>query len=233
MSYILQHPNFGLGNFINLTPTISWLYQQSGERVPVFFSTDYVRQCFQDWHKIQILDNIPNSGYLFGSHLMSNDDAIPDYQFVFEFVTDQKWTPEFHTYVDQPKPTQKEVKDWKGCIVVISGSGNNDPAYVAQKTLDKEAYIKQMRPAKNQKIIAVGSLDDAKRNPWLNDISTERHFGDIRTALKIIALSDLVISNDTGLAHAAGAMNKNLIVLMKNTPRERVKNPGNTSYVYL
>jgi ADP-heptose:LPS heptosyltransferase len=51
--------------------------------------------------------------------------------------------------------------------------------------------------------------------------------------LSLIQNAKLIISNDTGLAHAAGAMNKNILILWKDTPFIKNQNPGlNTKYCY-
>lgn len=236
MSYVLQHKDFGLGNFINLTPAIKWLHERTGEKIPVYFATDYVRECFTDWAAIEILDTQPEGGVLFGSYMVNLGNDKPDYQHVFQVVTGERWQPRYHTYVDTPTPTPAEAKIWKNCIAIINGSGSENPQYVAAKDPGKEAYMAEIAAAKKAnpkaKVIAVGSKSDAARNKWLMDIA-DGYFGDIRTALKIISVAAGVIANDTGLAHAAGAMNKPLTVLMK-TYIERVKNPGTkTKYIYL
>lgn len=236
--YILQHPDFALGNFINITPAIEWLHRQRRERIPVYFSTPYVQECFEDWKAIQILDRQPAGPPLFGSNITNNANDGPDYQHAFRTFTGEAWTPYYHTYVDIPKMNRREKDDLSGAIVIINGAGNQDPKYVATKDPGYGSFVDAVAGATldypGAKIIAVGSQADIGRCPWLKDVADEGYFGNIRLALKIISRAAVVIANDTGLAHAAGAMNQNLMVLMKNTPRERVKNPGkNTMYLYL
>jgi len=238
MGYVYQHPDFGLGNFINLTPAIAWLHHTQRERVPVYFSTEYVRQCFLDWKAIEILDQKPDNDPLFGSNLVNPHNDQPDYKYVFEHITGQDWHPDWHTYVDNPALTKLEkiaFSNTEPFIVVICGSGSDSPNYFALKDPGEEEYWNMVYEiSKGLNIYAVGSGADAARSPWLNFMSDECFFGDIRTALKIIYASKLVISNDCGLAHAAGAMNKPLTILWKDTPRERCKNAGvNTKYLYL
>lgn len=241
--YILQHAGFALGNFINITPAIAWLHEQHRKhtplysRIPVYFSTPYVRECFTDWEAIHILDERPDAGPMYGSNITCPTNQIPDYQYAFQEITGQEWQPRYHTYVDTPKMNKRERDDLSGAIVIINGAGNDDPAYVATKDPGMAAFVDAVAGATLEhpqaKVIAVGSQNDLGRCPWLKDIADEAYFGNIRLALKIISRSAVVIANDTGLAHAAGAMNKDLTVLMKNTPLDRVKNPGkNTRYVY-
>lgn len=235
--YILQHPDFALGNFINITPAITRLHERRGERIPVYFSTPYVRECFTDWKAIHILDERPAAGPQYGSNITCPTNQIPDYQYAFQEITGEEWQPRYHTYVDTPKMNRREKEDLAGAIVIINGAGNQDPKYVATKDPGHEAFVDTVAGATldhpGAKIIAVGSQADIGRCHWLKEVADECYFGNIRLALKIISRAKVVIANDTGLAHAAGAMNQNLIVLMKHTPRERVKNPGKqTKYLY-
>ena len=47
-----------------------------------------------------------------------------------------------------------------------------------------------------------------------------------RMALAMIREADYVVANDSGLAHAAGAMNKPMTILWKNTSLPKNANPG-------
>lgn len=232
MGYVFQHPDFGLGNFINLTPAIRRLHELKGERIPVYFSSEYVRRCFLNCPFVQILDEKPEYGPLFGSDMVNPENDKPDYQYVFERVTGEKWTPDYHTYIDH----RNDAKEGD-YILIINGSGSESLNYVASKDPGMSAYLTAIKlisgPSKMQ-IVATGSEHDAERNPWMIDIADAYDFGKIRLALMLISCAAWVIANDTGLAHAAGAMNKRLIVLWKDTPRERCKNPGlNTEYWYV
>lgn len=236
--YILQHPDFGLGNFINITPTIAWMHQTQRRRIPVYFTADYVRQCFLDWPAIEILDRQPDTGPLFGSNLVNPENDMPDYQYVFERITGQKWHPGWHTYIDKPALTKEETVRFDApYILIICGSGSDSKEYFAKKNPGEQAYrdaIMLMRRIKYTfGIYAVGSEADAVRSPWMKDMADECFFGDIRQALKLIGHHGcrMVISNDCGLAHATGAMNQPLIMIWKDTPNERCKNAGaNTEY---
>lgn len=233
MSYILQHPDFGLGNFINLTPAIRWLAEREGRRIPVFFTKDYVRQCFLDCPFLEILDEQPEGGPLFGSNLVNPNNDKPDYQFVFEFVTGERWSEKWHTYVDDLYLDADFLHEkMGGFTVVINGAGNEEADYVWRKDPGEDIFSACLE--NSTQIVFVGSDEDARRNDFLVHAADFVEVGNIRKCLSLIKAAENVISNDTGLAHAAGAMNKNLTVLVKVSPRERIKNPGkNTQYVYL
>jgi hypothetical protein len=217
MYYVEQHPSYNLGNFINCTPTLRWLAESTGRPVPVLFHTDYVRQCFLDCPFIEHIE-IPVGKRLFGSDLICRANDIPDYAYIFKQVTGMKWMDKYHTYVDKPG-----ARAMSKLPVIINGSGSEREAYVASKDVGAEPFLAVGRS------LFVGSDADLERNPWAKSF----HVGDIRQALCNIANAPCVIANDTGLAHAAGAMNKPLLVLWKNTPFPRCSNLGkHTEYSF-
>jgi hypothetical protein len=217
MYYVEQHPSYNLGNFINCTPTLRWLAERDGRPVPVLFHTDYVRQCFLGCPFIEEIE-IPVGKRLFGSELICRRNTEADYAYIFRTVTGEQWSDRWHTYVDRPEaPAEFHIP------IVVNGSGSEREGYVASKDVGPEPFL-----AAGSSLF-VGSEADLARNPW----ATSHHVGNIRTALAYIADAPCVIANDTGLAHAAGAMNKPLLVLWKDTPFPRCGNPGkHTEYSF-
>jgi hypothetical protein len=217
MYYVEQHPSYNLGNFINCTPALRYLAERDGKPVPVLFHTDYVRQCFLDCPFIEHIE-VPVGRRLFGSEMVNRRNTMPDYAWIFEQVTAHSYRGQYHTYVDQPgAPAKFPIP------VIVNGSGSEREAYVASKDVGPEPYMAA------GSALFVGSEADLARNPWAESF----HVGDIRQALGYIADAPCVIANDTGLAHAAGAMNKPLLVLWKDTPFPRCGNPGkNTTYAF-
>ena len=76
---ILQHERYGLGNFINMTPSIKWLYEKNNEKVDVYFSTDYVKECFLKSPYINILNNSTGT-FDFSSNMVNKE--IEDYKYI-------------------------------------------------------------------------------------------------------------------------------------------------------
>jgi hypothetical protein len=224
--YVHQIASHALGNFINCTPAIQWLAKKYDARIPVLFDTEYVRQCFLDCPFIEIID-APRGKRLFGSELKApKRSRWMDCEYIFRQVTGRRWTPEWHTYVDQPH-IGIQIAD---TVALINGSGSEREDYIHSKDPGGHAYAAACLPVHHTTF--VGSWEDAKRNPWIENCEA-RVIGDIREALSAISGAACVIANDTGLAHAAGAMNKPLLVLWKNTPFPRCSNPGhNTQYAF-
>jgi ADP-heptose:LPS heptosyltransferase len=189
----------------------------------VLFDSEFVRQCFLDCPFIEIID-APRGKRLFGSELKApKRSRWMDCEYIFRQVTGVRWSPEWHTYVDQPRMLGQAKP-----IVLIHGSGSERAEYVASKDVGEAPY---QVAKKTRRAIFVGSQADLDRNAWVKAMT--KAIGSIREALAIIAQADAVIANDTGLAHAAGAMNKPLLVLWKNTPFPRCSNPGrNTQYAF-
>lgn len=107
------------------------------------------------------------------------------------------------------------------------GSGNEDKMYLNIKTPDKSYYEHYMKG----ECIFTGSVVDFKRVDWFKGMEVQ--LDDIRKSLALIRDAELIISNDTGLAHAAGAMNKNIIILWKDTMIPKNGNPGKNTLIKL
>lgn len=227
--------NFGVGNTINSMAAIRRLSELKLHKIPCYFDLDHVRDCFLDCDFIEILDKKPQGSPLFTSALTNTSrNDKPDYQHIYEQVTGEKWNGQ-RCYVDEPKEFEA-INNFcsKGQIAVfIQGSGNESKKYLDTKTIPDSYFINAVKVVRSKGLtpVFVGSENDLKRNKWAKDMACI--VGDIRKALAIISRASLVYTNDSGFAHAAGAMNKNLFVLWKNTQAPRCFNSGeNTKYFF-
>ena len=228
--WIYQTELYGLGNFINLTPTIRLMADHSGDRIPVYFDLEFIRDCFLDCSFIEILTERPESNPLFTSGLINHKNNCPDYLHVYKEVT--KAMPLIgelpHTYVDRCE----EIEAPRYNTLFIRGSGSEELYYVSQKMPDDEYYKQYF--AKNLAGIYTeaftGSDNDITRAEGLFKDMT-LYTGGIRLALALIREADFVVANDSGLAHAAAAMNKPMTILWKNTSLPKNAAPGkHTTY---
>ncbi len=226
--YIHQTSDYGLGNFINLTPTIKLMADHFGHPILVYFDVEFIRDCFTDCPFIDILDKKPDEMSYFTTALVNFKNDCPDYIHAYKQVTQRLPLGEMgHTYVDQAKeiPVRKD-----NYTLFIRGSGSEHMIYLNKKMPDDKYYEEYIKG----KCVFTGSDGDKKRMGdlfmWRKGDKTGSDFefvlGDVRKSLALIRDAKLIIANDSGLAHAAGAMNKNMIILWKNTLLPKNCNPG-------
>ena len=232
--YVEQHPQFGLGNFINLTPTLQYLAGMTQKPVPVFFDKKFVEQCFKECPFITPIHNHEGMTRMFGSDLINQQ--IPDWQFVFANLIKQPaeipWT-----YVDRPEAVEGDY------IVVIRGSGLEDQRYIDMKDPGEDVYDAITAMAEKAfpgtELVFIGSDEDLDRYGATTAIpkATPRHIdtvetGDIRRCLARIHGARFVISNDSGLYHAAAAMRKRQFCMWKRTHpvKNAAPNDGNLHF---
>jgi ADP-heptose:LPS heptosyltransferase len=228
---IEQHKNFALGNFVMLTPTIKKLSEIYNEKIDVYFNHDYVKQCYLDCEFINIVSSLykaPN----FGSSMINKE--LPDYQYVYKSIIKEPWSEKYHTYVDDAKEYGKKNEKY---LLLLNGLGGlslnpNDPKphWYGKKEMTEETFY-YIKKETDLPIYFTGSESDLKQNPWVNKLADVIEIGNIRKSLSLVRDAHKIISNDTGLAHCAGAMNKDILIIWKDTPFIKNQNPGkNTNY---
>ena len=228
--WIHQVKDYGLGNFINLTPTIQLMAQHFGKPVKVYFDLEFIRDCFIDCEFIKILEERPESYPMFGSYTVNGRNNCPDYIHVYKEAT--KRLPLIgelpHTYIDRCE----EIDVPKFNTLFVRGSGANDKYYISLKMPRDEYYREYFADnlSGDYTEAFTGSDGDIERANGLFDGMT-KYVGGIRMALALIREADYVVANDSGLAHAAAAMNKPMTILWKNTSLPKNGNPNkNCSY---
>jgi len=223
--YVHQQYNYGLGNFINLTPTIKLMADNFDKPVSVYFDLPFIRDCFLDCPFIDILKEKPDYQPLFSTSLIDKWNQRPDYLYVYKEITKQMpLSGEIpHTYVDRCE----EIEAPKYNTVFIRGSGSENKVYLSLKMPDDKYYKEYFAEnlAGNYTEAFTGSSQDVSRSGDLFG-SMVHYIAGIRFALALIREADYVVANDTGLAHAAGAMNKPMTILWKNTSLPKNCNPG-------
>jgi len=215
-----QHPSFALGNFINVMPAVRYWHKKLGRRLPVKYHTEYVRQCFLDCPFLVEVDELPAHDLLICSSQINRNNTEPDYLHIYHRNCNRRWLKQYHTYVDVPRD-----KQWAtyGHVVVMNGTGNQDWQYINKKDPGAGAFRLLSPLMKDRKSFFTGTSMDRDRSYLPVDGYV---LDDIRTSLKLISQAGLVITNDTGLAHAAGAMNVPTIIIWKDTLRPKNHNPG-------
>jgi hypothetical protein len=228
---IEQDKGFALGNFVMLTPTIKKLSEIENKPIDVFFNHQYVKECFIDCDFINHVDLLYKKPD-FTSGLINRN--IPDYQFVYKTIIKETWDEKYHTYVDNPKEYDYSSDNY---LLLLNGLGglslnSNDPKphWYGKKEMHEEIFH-LIKEKSNLPIYFTGSESDLMQNPWIIKIADYIEIGNIRKSLAIVRDAKKIIANDTGLAHCAGALNKDVLILWKDTPFIKNQNPGkNTKY---
>lgn len=224
--YVEQSPGFGLGNFINLTPTIKKLSEEY--HIQAWFHDDFIRQCFLDCPFMEIIGQRQHKPYL-SSGMINIKNDMPDYMYVWKKVFGNTDVTE-HTYVDVPYDFHQELQyDY---ALVINGSGSLRSEYLNSKIVPVEAYKKLTDQLSFESKVIGNRHDQLRMNssgfsccyPFLPSPN-------IRYALSALHFSKVVIANDSGLAHAAAAMNKKLYILWKDTKLPKNSNPGKNTTI--
>ena len=228
--WVHQNRGNGLGNFVMCTPTIITLHNHFKEKIPVYFDDEYLKELYNGWDKITVLSNkgLPKHK-MFGSDLMNL--KIPDWKYIHDKIT-KKMNIEVdkipHTYAPLFQCTPEYEKE-KYCVIVRGCIKNS--YWKIKKDVGDEIYKQIMHTIMNKgiQIVMVGNSHDfdshlRKMATWGKKYKVDRD--NIRRAVSLIANAKFVVSNDSGLYHVAGALNKHTFVMWKDTPFEKNKSPG-------
>ncbi len=231
--YIYQRKNLEVGNFINCSASIMALFNKYQEKIPVYFDTPVVRDMYLKSPYIEIIekDQIGDRKQLFSSLL--HNQSIPDFQYIFNTIDkledfDNKEVP--HTFVDNvPCPYDKDAE----YVVVARGCLSTRPDKILAKDPGDEIYKLILEEiGKTSPIVFIGGEKERevidRMASW--DIYPVIEVGDIRRSIGIINGSQFAVMNDTGAAGIAGALNKEIFIIWKDTNFNKNRNPGKNNF---
>lgn len=223
--WVYQDSSYALGNWINVTPIVKYLYITSGKPVPVFFETEYVKQCYEKSKYITILDEKPSNEPYASSSMINRKNTKPDYQYAFELATGV-------TYIDLYRPFIDEynilLTPFDKFVLVMNGTGSQDANYISLKDPGTDVYKSILTDLKDKghKIVFTGSDLDLKRMEAVKDLFDVSITNNIKASLDLVYTCDMIITNDTGLAHAAGCFDKKQFIMWKDTKFIKNMNSG-------
>lgn len=211
--WVLQHKDFGLGNFINLTPTLQAIHKLTGKLVPVYFESGYVQEAFQGCPFITHLKEPLEGKPIFTSGLINK--KIPDWHFVYQYVRSNIFHElpekmEFHTWVLNLKTA-----------VILNGCASTVKDHTKKVDSETLSIIAIMLHNQGFAVKYVGLTSDFGFPPCNKSM---------HAALLEIDRCHIVVGNDTGLMHAAGAMKKKCFVMWKDTILEKNKSPNPNAF---
>ncbi len=218
MIWAKQTKGWGMGNFINITPSIRYLYFKEEKKVPVYFEEPYLKDLIKDWDFIKIIDEMPDTPPTVNTRWANKYDGhSPDYANIFynfvhkgNFIRGHLDT--HSTYCDSVEPPLLH-NDYV-CFIRGSIKGREQ-----EKDPGEDIYYHAIKKCTEAglKCVYVGVVYDYQR--WGVDFvnSFFSVLGSLRTEMSYINGSKFIVTNDTGLYHVGGAYQKNGFVMWKDT----------------
>jgi ADP-heptose:LPS heptosyltransferase len=230
----VQHVNCRHGNLIMSTPALRAIAEATGKPVGVWFDTESCAEMVRDAPFIRRLDERP-ADPLFDSRAINQ--RIPDYLYQYKLFAQPYGHagPVPHTYVDR---VQVPAELWRArpYIAIVRGSGAK--RYDGQKNPPDQIYqhiVIHLTFETPLTVVLVGHPDDQRlwsAEAWeqikaAGAVTQLRN--DIRFALGAVRGALGVVANDTGLYHAAGALDKPLLALWKGTNIDKNRTPSDAT----
>ena len=224
--FVRQLKGAEIGNFVNTTPTIISLYDHFKQPIPVKFDSAYVKELYKDWDKIKVIDDTSGLTQLVhsGEHNHhSINEGIRRHHVVMDKLgikcneVPLPYAPSLNTKLDGEY------------VVIARGCIDHPRAGWKQHKEVGDDIFKNIMSKIDLPIYIVGNTADYKRS-----LHRMKNYGkdvkycldDIREVVSLITGCKYMISNDTGLYHVAGALNKNIFVIWKDTPFKKNQSPG-------
>jgi hypothetical protein len=227
---VVQRRQWAIGNFIMCTPTIKALSVYYNKPINVYFETPVVSQMFEKCIFINIINKIGDRKVIFESNM--NNQKIPDYEFIYNQVFDKQGITRGtipHTYVDSYNPP-KGLIEGEYILIIRGANHNQSPTWKNLKDVGHDIYRKIIDDLQqyDKQIVHIGNQQDY--NEYIKPIATKDSIvivDDIKKSLGCINGASTIIANDTGMYHAAGALDKHMFVMWKDTNLIKNMSPGN------
>lgn len=230
--YIHQGISGGIGNFINLTPSIQILYEYFKEPIPVYFCTNYIEQMYTPWKKIIPCTDIKDKKRILSTSVNKKlrKSGIPEWKYKCLQICETfniKYKNIPHTFV--PK---YDIKTYNNYIVIARGCLG--AKWLKKKDPGDKIYKYILTILTNKyPIIFIGGEKEReqifKMNNWIQNKGYV-YINNIEKSIALVYKCTFMISNDTGMYHVAGSFNKHIFVLWKNTSLSKNKSPGKNCF---
>ena len=218
MIWAKQTKGWGMGNFINITPSIFYISNQILEPINVYFEEPYLQDLVKDWESIHIIDDMPSMPPMVNSRWANKyDGKTPDWLNILYWVGNERRIKAYplnalSTYCDPVEPPLLH-NDYV-CFIRGSIKGREQ-----EKDPGEDIYYHAIKKCTEAglKCVYVGVEYDYQR--WGIDFvnSFFSVLGSLRAEMSYINGAKFIVTNDTGLYHVGGAYQKNGIVFWKDT----------------
>lgn len=216
MIWAKQTKGWGMGNFINITPSIYMLYLARKQApVPLYFEEPYLKDLVNDWMLTKIINEAPHTPPTVDSKWANKwNGKDPDYRCIFNYVNQNfiDTIQKVETYCDPVSPPLLHT-DYV-CFIRGSIKGREQ-----EKDPGEDIYYHAIRKCTEigLKCVYVGVVYDYQR--WGIDFvnSFFSILDNLRAEMSYIMGAKFIVTNDTGLYHVGGAYQKEGFVMWKDT----------------
>jgi hypothetical protein len=207
------------------TPALRLLHEQTGKRVPVYFSNSDIATLYSHCRFLAILRSRPRSVPFATTAPPKRRPEESDSEAYCRILANTTGRLP-NTYVDKPVSSRLKKKRDVTYVAVFHGSRNGSPC-PERKDIGSvtRQHIVHSVLRRGAVPVVLGTAYDFE-SFWRNvDLSACLNFLgrlSLRDTVSVLAQCDHFVSNDTGLYHVAGALNKPGLVLWYET--DMVKN---------
>jgi len=222
-----QTKGWGMGNFINITPSIRYLYYFNDYlKIPVYFEEPYLKSLIDNWELIKFLDAMPDTPPTVDSKWANKyNGKEPDYLNILNIISKDGYISD-STYCDKPESPSLH-KDYV-CFIRGSIKGREQ-----EKDPGEDIYYHAIRKCTEVglKCVYVGVVYDYQR--WGVDFvnSFFSILGNLRAEMSYIMGAKFIVTNDTGLYHVGGAYQKQGFVMWKDTDSLKNATPNPNYFI--
>ena len=226
--WFLQERGWELGNFVMATPALRGLSERMGKRVPVFFHTKDIGTLYAECPFIKVLSTKPKTVPVATTRCPKRRRNESDSQAYFRQIARKNPKRMGSTYVDSSITKVLEKEPGKKYVALFHGCYSNK--LVHRKSVSPKVLRFAIGSIINRGAVPVilGNKKDFNRFWREVDLSQCMNLLNqlsLRDTVSILAQCDLFMSNDTGLYHVAGALDKKGLVMWTKTDPIKNKSP--------
>lgn len=226
LTWFEQVEGWNLGNFIMATPLLVHYFNKFNTKVPVFFNTKSLEDLYKESPYIKVLSKRPSHKPFETTKCPRREKGESDTEALcrIHFGLHKKDIP--HTYV--PVKVETVIEKKSPTLAIFNGCLTKKTEI---KDIGDEVRKKMIETTLTAGVVPVilGSKSDFKKFWSKIDLSRTVNYLDkltLKDTVGVLSQCDYFMSNDTGLYHAAGALNIKGLVIWTKTDEVKNKSPS-------
>lgn len=209
MKWILQEQGHSLSDFINMTPIIKHLFYTYKNKVRVLFEDQYIRKAYEGHHMIECLEEAPDLNPFAATSLVHDSDSPRKYIDAFKSLLNIPYMNDMKPFIKHGVPNH----NGNYCLIMCCSTNELEELDDKWPNMDDLVQFARKALARGYGLVFTGSKEDAIRAKRVTNLCEVR-VGNIRESLDLIAGAGIIISNDNDLTHAAGALDKQMFIML-------------------